>query len=380
MAFQFTYNSQHQVIVCQAYKTCLIPKKASWGYHLRALPHQLSGNILKTTIKLLENYNLKTEDQLQQDKPYSPCNQIQGLELYSGYYCLQDNCFYSTRRLRKMKDHMILHQIKPKTHKDSPLWAECLLQTYFTARGKIDYFRVVNSIEENDLNQPIERSNELEINPIPLTDAERALFSRLEEDTRISQEDILDEATKVQYSKNLRSERIPWLERTGFPSHLAGLRDTEIQSSYRLPSKQQDSNNEENQEIEEDLARLLVGAESLLRDAYDLCDDYSPKRKITQQRAIILNQFYIGASGSSRGFLYKKDPSTLSEYFKIWKQLLAYYYRVVYSKSHQFIATNPEQEPELPQAVIEPTLEQELAIEEIQDALYVDSIENEDIV
>ena len=100
---------------------------------------------------------------------------------------------------------------------------------------------------------------------------------------------------------------------------------------------------------------------------------------MTQQRAIILNQFYIGASGSSRGFLYKKDPSTLSEYFKIWKQLLAYYYRVVYSKSHQFTVTNPEQEPELPQAIIEPTLEQQLAIEEIQDALDLDPKEDEDL-
>jgi hypothetical protein len=242
---------------------------------------------------------------------------------------------------------MIIHKKKPKTHKDSPLWAECLLQTYFTARGKIDYFRVIDSIPENPLNQPIERSIGEEIDPLPLTDAEQALFSHLKQDTRIAQEDILDEATIVQYTKNIRSERIPWLERTGFPSHLAGLRDTEIQRSYQLPSKQPDPNNEENQEEEEDLARLLVGAESLLREAYDLCDDYSPLRKMTQQRAIILNQFYIGASGSSRGFLYKKDPSTLSEYFKIWKQLLAYYYRIVYSKSYQFTATNPEQELEL---------------------------------
>ena len=88
MAFQFTYNSEHQVIICQAYQTCLIPQKTSWIRHLRALPHQLLGTILKTTIQLLEGYNLKTEDQLRQDKPTIPCNRIQGLEIYSGYYCL----------------------------------------------------------------------------------------------------------------------------------------------------------------------------------------------------------------------------------------------------------------------------------------------------
>jgi hypothetical protein len=33
------------------------------------------------------------------------------------------------------------------------------------------------------------------------------------------------------------SERVPWLERPAFPSHLARLQDKEIKSLYALPPK-----------------------------------------------------------------------------------------------------------------------------------------------
>ncbi|KFZ22884.1 hypothetical protein V502_02629, partial [Pseudogymnoascus sp. VKM F-4520 (FW-2644)] len=71
-----------------------------------------------------------------------------------------------------------------------------------------------------------------------------------------------------------------------------------------------------------DLARILRAAEAVLRDAYALYSDTSPERKMTQQRANILNEFYAGASGRSDGFRYYKNPSTLAKYFATFKQLL----------------------------------------------------------
>ena len=38
---------------------------------------------------------------------------------------------------------------------------------------------------------------------------------------------------------------------------------------------------------------------------------------MTQQRANILNEFYTGVSGKADGFRYRKDPSTLTDYFQV---------------------------------------------------------------
>ncbi len=77
-----------------------------------------------------------------------------------------------------------------------------------------------------------------------------------------------------------KMSRVPWLERTGFVLHLAGLRDAEIKSSYQLPNRKGDG--------EGQLLRICEAAELVLRDAYKLCSDMSPDRKMTQQRANIL--------------------------------------------------------------------------------------------
>ena len=116
------------------------------------------------------------------------------------------------------------------------------------------------------------------------------------------------------------------------------MKDEEIKSSYELLPKKvagtgaQDAN----------LVQILVAAEALLRDAYNLCSDISLDRKMTQQRANILNEFYARALGKADGFQYYKNASTLVKYFTTFKQLLVYYYRVVYSEHGHFTQDDPD--------------------------------------
>ena len=43
-----------------------------------------------------------------------------------------------------MREHVAsIHKLKAASHKSSPLWKKCKLQTYFTGKGLIDYFVVV---------------------------------------------------------------------------------------------------------------------------------------------------------------------------------------------------------------------------------------------
>jgi hypothetical protein len=165
---------------------------------------------------------------------------------------------------------------------------------------------------------------------------------------------------------------VPWLERTQFASYLAMLKDEEIRSSYELPPKKR----EDADATDADLARIIAAAEAVFRDAYALCSDTSPKRKMTQQRANILNEFYTGASGKADGFRHYKIASTLVKYSAILKKLLAYYYRVVYCEDGHFTQTTPGQK--LPRDTIESTGPQLQAMGEIIAALASEDEEEEE--
>ncbi|PVH67860.1 hypothetical protein DL98DRAFT_395537, partial [Cadophora sp. DSE1049] len=90
------------------------------------------------------------------------------------------------------------------------------------------------------------------------------------------------------------------------------------------------------------LVRILVATKAVLKDAYRLYNNTSPNRKITQQQANILNEFYAKASSKTNKFRYFKNASTLVTYFTIIKQLLVYYYRVVHNNSGHFTRAKPD--------------------------------------
>ncbi|KFX97428.1 hypothetical protein O988_04874 [Pseudogymnoascus sp. VKM F-3808] len=144
---------------------------------------------------------------------------------------------------------------------------------------------------------------------------EEALFIKLEEDYQDVKGDIEEQASIVHDFADSRSERVPWLERVEFPSHTATLKDEEVWSSYKLlPKKEVDGGAEG--ATDPNLVRILAAAEAMLRDAYKLCSDTSPDRKMTQQRANILNEFYAGASGKADGFRHFKNPGHVLHYYE----------------------------------------------------------------
>lgn len=313
----FSYNPTHKVVICHICRSCIIPGASSQERHLRAQPHRLLGDELKATAELLNSYDLRSVAELREHKPRlgDKCQAIKHLASYNGFYCLHPQCSYSTCLLPKMKKHWAAcHKIKAKSRKSSESWKECRLQTYFTGKGRIDYFVVVDEEEGGVSGTAADFA--------PLTKPEKELFVKLEKDYNGVKGDIEEQASIVHDFGDSRSERVPWLERTDFPSHLARLKDEEIKSSYALPSKKVLGADAEDAK-DFNLVRILVAAKVVLRDAYRLCSDTSPDQKMTQQRANILNEFYAGASGRADGFRYYKNASTLTKYFTTAKQLLA---------------------------------------------------------
>jgi hypothetical protein len=363
----FSYDELHKVVVCHQCKSCIIPGPAGQTRHLRAEPHRLLGEALKATLRLLSSFDLKTIDELKREKPAgrSRCQPIEHLRVYDGFRCLSPECDYSTCRLQMMREHVAVHGVKAKEHKINPLWEACTLQTYFVGKGRIDYFIVGENGSRGDklINSEL---------TTPLRKIEEDLFASLEADYQGVKDDIAQEAGVVRDFGDSRSARVPWLERTGFPSHLSGLRDEEIRSSYQLPRRRAAAGGggaeaADDDDDDADLARIADAAEAVLRDAYALCSDTSPDRKMTQQRANILSEFYAGASGRADGFRYYKNPSTLVKYFTTFKRLLAYYYHIVYRDDGHFTRAGPDQS--LPGDAIQPTAQQRQAFREIIDAL-----------
>jgi hypothetical protein len=50
-----------------------------------------------------------------------------------------------------IREHVAVHGTKAKEHKINPLWEVYMLQTYFVGKGRIDYFVVVDNINEKNL-------------------------------------------------------------------------------------------------------------------------------------------------------------------------------------------------------------------------------------
>ncbi|RKK19093.1 hypothetical protein BFJ66_g17838 [Fusarium oxysporum f. sp. cepae] len=208
-----------------------------------------------------------------------------------------------------------------------------------------------------------------------MSQEEGKLFKDLKADIIQASRDLDKEAEIMQDIKASRADRVPWLIYTGFPTHLQGLRDTEIISSYILPRSvddddnaggDSDNNNNNNGEGEEegstgdtdiDLRRILAAAKSILRDAYKLYSDKSPDRKMMQQYAKRLSNFrsddsHISSAKASK-FCSFKNKLSLTSYFRIIKQLLAYYYRVVYYDDGYF--TREGKNHIVPQDIIKTT-------------------------
>src|SRR5271167_798417 len=100
-----------------------------------------------------------------------------------------------------MQRHVARYKRKAKEHKASPLWEECMLQTYFTGKGCIDYFVVVV------VKQPAEEKGEGsgQQGLIQGTEPQKAYLNEIKKDFVGVKGDIAEQASVVQGFGDLRS-------------------------------------------------------------------------------------------------------------------------------------------------------------------------------
>ncbi|RSL77165.1 hypothetical protein CEP52_017736, partial [Fusarium oligoseptatum] len=239
------------------------------------------------------------------------------------------------------------------------LWRACKLQTYFTAKGLIDYFPVVDSPVGATAIQAGGGGEEGISSGPALSEQEKDLFASIRADNINASEDARELAGIVEGGAGTRADRIPWLVRTGFADHLQGLRDVEIMRSYTLPGGAKGQR--EGGKVS-DVQRIVAAAEAYFRDVNALCSDLSPTKKLTAQRARMLTQYSSEAAGGGgtgdrpKLFGGTKNRGSLKKYTRRMTQLLVFYYRVVFCEDGHF--TREDDEQALPQDVIKPTEDQ----------------------
>jgi hypothetical protein len=95
---------------------------------------------------------------------------------------------FLTTHLPQMQHHMFSHKRKAKEHDVTPLWREYRLQTYFTAKGRIDYFVVTDNEEKGGVSARASDS-------VLLTRPEKELFKNLKKDCKDVKRDLEEQAS-----------------------------------------------------------------------------------------------------------------------------------------------------------------------------------------
>ncbi|KAL5590131.1 hypothetical protein FOVSG1_011998 [Fusarium oxysporum f. sp. vasinfectum] len=119
--------------------------------------------------------------------------------------CTDDKCEYCTRRIEKMRDHTPAHGKKVSQHTSAtPLWRAYKLQTYFTAKGLIDYL-VVGEEEwpSSSSSSPVRGGEQAP------SQEERKLFGDLKADVDQASRDLDSRAEVMQGIEASRADRAP---------------------------------------------------------------------------------------------------------------------------------------------------------------------------
>jgi hypothetical protein len=207
MSTKLAYNALHQVVVCRHCKTFLVPGPSSIERHLRAAPHRLLGQALKAHLDHTDSLALRTVEELQRNRPANGSAPLEYLQVYGGYGCLLCNKdAFLTTHLPQMQHHMFSHKRKAKEHDVTPLWWEYRLQTYFTAKGQIDYFVVTDNEEKGGV--PARASDS-----VLLTRPEKELFKKLKKDCKDIRRDLEEQASVRVHAGKYQWKLGVWHER-----------------------------------------------------------------------------------------------------------------------------------------------------------------------
>lgn len=301
------------VLLCTVCGSCYVRK--TYERHLREV-HRLLG---KHKARILAWLATEPIAETEADVLLPPSGQlfVKGLPVHDGWTCNVGSCVFLTGSRDRIRQHCSKdHQINIKT--DAGAASPVKLQTLFMKNPK--YFTVV--VTPGCPPWTTRRRSP----SVPAPDRLRDRFDR-------AQSSQLSRYDHVQTPQHV-SEITPWLKRTEFPTHLAGVKKDNLASSYRVPRASEDPS----------LSLICQSVARLLRTGMEQLGDNSNGNRLHRLDRQELNSFQARVT--------RQDPldrlqgrNSLTAYSQTWQQAVCYYVRVendYFADSNMFSATEAQ--------------------------------------
>ena len=288
--------ADHHVLLCTVCGSCYVRK--TYERHLREVHRLLGEHKARVLAWLATEPVAETEA----DVLLPPNGQlfVKGLAVHDGWTCNVGSCIFLTGSRDRIRQHCSKeHLINIKT--DAGAASPVKLQTLFVKNPK--YFTVVVTPDCPP------RTNRRRSPSVPAPDRLRDRFDQ----AQFSQ---LSQYNHVQTPQHV-SEITPWLTRTGFHIHLAGVQKDDLASSYRVPRADEDR----------PLALICQSADRLLRAGMDQLDDRSHGTRLHRIDRQELNSFQARVTRQAP-LDRLQGAASLTAYSQTWQKAVCFYFRV----------------------------------------------------
>ncbi|KAH6974033.1 hypothetical protein EDB80DRAFT_831381 [Ilyonectria destructans] len=141
----FIYNAQYQILICTGCESMVQPGTKSFYRHLNSI-HRITGTACKTLMDRFNSYTLCPSSELA--VPTKRVPRIAGLPIHKGFRCnicpQTPGSSYFTVSSDKIRDHMPMHKLGmvPMIAEQQAKFQRCHVQTFSSAKGRIQYFEV----------------------------------------------------------------------------------------------------------------------------------------------------------------------------------------------------------------------------------------------
>jgi hypothetical protein len=140
------YNAEYKILICITCESIVLPEPTACYRHLNGV-HRITGPLCKVLLERFATYDLCSFKEL--TVPRERIARIPGLKVQNGFRCKvcssQLGPTFFTIHEGKIKHHLSKHQlgITPKRAWETGKYSKCLVQTFSSANGLIQYFEVI---------------------------------------------------------------------------------------------------------------------------------------------------------------------------------------------------------------------------------------------
>ena len=285
------------VLICKVHGTGIHPKASAIVRHFRSGDHCIKGRPLKEAVLALSHLPLRSVSDVKAHPPVDrqPVQAVPYVKIVQGWSCLACRGDFLTTSLELVERHVSkTYGLKASSHSEErPLWEICKIQTIFSMKGDLKYFRV----RPDDPPRSLARGEELQPNDATARSSttSRALNNPTRGDSEVDTEAFVAglRAQRLEHEANATAAANVnpdgdlgqgsvelWMKQLGLDKFVAGLCKDEMAASYKIAKPEPDP-------LLEDFCDVN---RRLLMETYRSCQ-LGPGQRMTDPQAARISSF-----------------------------------------------------------------------------------------